>query len=551
MVFDSSYTDNKIGLFLFLSGIVISLIGVVFAISVKLTRYSGNIEVITTFSLLATALVLFISGINLTLINQNDEKYLTIVGIVLSIGSVIYFILYYPENWLYPRIVYIILGYLSGIYLISGRLFYKITSIPNPHLNSIHSFYYDHIKNVSDNELYDKSDVPFEDNNRNNGDYEINKNSISTKFNKQGKNEEVDNMNETTSDEDVSVLNSDVSQIPKKKKAPEISKNDPMSEAAHKILSLHFKKMLKHETGTRIGKNNEELHDMRVAAMRMRSAFKVFNDYLDMDTLNKPLKKIKRTRKKLGSVRDLDVFMEKIENYLNNLPDERKSELDPLIDTLNVERDKSRGNMLVYLESNKYHKFVKNFINLLEDDDVWKMPQFSDDGKPVPYKVKDVLPVLLHQQLATVRAYDEWVTGDDTSYQRLHQLRIDIKTLRYTLEFFNGVLGPETKSLIKDLKSMQDHLGELHDTVVAIELLEDFLKHGTWGESGLSIVDTNTSLLGVESYLEFRNKELNNLVDTFPEAWNNLMSPEFSNRFSSAITKLYNNNAIPNDVEEN
>ncbi|MFP4654470.1 MAG: CHAD domain-containing protein [Methanohalobium sp.] len=358
-------------------------------------------------------------------------------------------------------------------------------------------------------------------------------------------------MNETTSDNEISVLNSDASQIPKKKKAPEISKNDSMSEAARKILSLHFKKMLKHETGTRIGKDNEELHDMRVAAMRMRSAFKVFNDYLDMDTLNKPLKKIKRTRKKLGSVRDLDVFMEKIEHYLNDLPDERKSELNPLIDTLNVERDKSRGNMLIYLESNKYHKFVKNFSNLLEDDGVWKMSKFSDDGKPVPYKVKDVLPILLHQQLATVRAYDEWVNRNDTSYERLHQLRIDIKTLRYTLEFFNGVLGPESKSIIKDLKRMQDHLGELHDTVVAIELLEDFLKHGTWGESGLSILDSNTSLPGVESYLEFRNKELNNLVDTFPEAWNNLMSPVFSNRFSSAIAELYNNDTIPNNVVEN
>ena len=66
---------------------------------------------------------------------------------------------------------------------------------------------------------------------------------------------------------------------------------------------------------------------------------------------------------------------------------------------------------------------------------------------------------------------------------RLHQLRIASKGLRYSLEFLEEVLGPESKVLVKELKKLQDHLGNLQDAVVASNLLRDFLTWGTWGHS--------------------------------------------------------------------
>ena len=77
----------------------------------------------------------------------------------------------------------------------------------------------------------------------------------------------------------------------------------------------------------------------------------------------------------------------------------------------------------------------------------------------------------------------EWVEGPYVSVERLHRLRIAAKGLRYTLEFFESVLGKEVEPLIKDFKVLQDHLGDLHDAAVATSMLGFYLKTGTWDPS--------------------------------------------------------------------
>ena len=62
---------------------------------------------------------------------------------------------------------------------------------------------------------------------------------------------------------------------------------EKVSEAGRKVLYLHFLRMLKHEPGTRAGEDIEELHDMRVATRRMRSAFQLFGFHFDDETLSR------------------------------------------------------------------------------------------------------------------------------------------------------------------------------------------------------------------------------------------------------------------------
>ncbi|MEJ2326812.1 MAG: CHAD domain-containing protein, partial [Chromatiaceae bacterium] len=94
---------------------------------------------------------------------------------------------------------------------------------------------------------------------------------------------------------------------------------DLRKDAARKPLYFHFLRKLYHEPGTRLGEDIEELHDMRVATRRMRAAFQVFGDYLDMDKMKVFLKGLRRTGRALGAVRDLDVFWEKTQHYLEKL----------------------------------------------------------------------------------------------------------------------------------------------------------------------------------------------------------------------------------------
>lgn len=325
-------------------------------------------------------------------------------------------------------------------------------------------------------------------------------------------------------------------------KHPALSAADTMGEAACKILSLHFRRMLYHEPGTRSGEEIEELHDMRVATRRMRSAFRVFGDYAD-DKRLKPMRKgARRTCSKLGSVRDLDVFWQKTECYLEGLPPERQNDLMPLREVWEAEREKARESMLTYLDSQAYVRFKERAMELLTTPEVWELPALTDKGEAVPHRVRHVVPAIIYERAAAVLAYDEWVNGPDITLKRLHRLRIAGKRLRYTLEFFQEVLAPQTAGLIKQTKKLQDHLGDLQDAVVASELLRDFLTWGTWGriksKARAKGPEEPVVVPGVAIYMADKQAELQRLISGFPDVWATFQGAEFKQTVAVVVAHL-------------
>ena len=255
--------------------------------------------------------------------------------------------------------------------------------------------------------------------------------------------------------------------------APGIEPDDPMSEAGRKTFRFHFRRMIYNEPGTRLGQDIEALHDMRVATRRMRAAFRVFGPYFRPKAARTYQKGLKRTGRALGPVRDLDVFYAKIQDYLATLPPSQQHDLDRFLEVLERHRDSAREGMNAYLDSKSYARFRDRFGQFVETEGMESRPIVFDDGEPPPYRVRHVAPVVIYQRLAAVRAYDEWVRIPDPPPERLHSLRIACKRLRYTLEFFREVLGPDTGVLIKSIVAIQDHLGSLQDAVVARGLLAD------------------------------------------------------------------------------
>lgn len=321
---------------------------------------------------------------------------------------------------------------------------------------------------------------------------------------------------------------------------PGLEPDDPMPEAARKVLAFHFQQMLAHEAGTRLGEDPEELHDMRVATRRMRAAFNLFTNFLDARQMKPYLKGLRRAGRTLGAVRDLDVFHEKAQHYLAALPPERHDELAPLLAAWTVEREQARACLLAYLDSDLYRQFVGTFGEWLAHPQECP-PRLSAEGAPLPYRVRHVTPGLIYGQLAAVRAYDEWLTGPDVPLARFHQLRIAFKGLRYTLEFFQEVLGPEIKPAINLLKGLQDHLGDLQDAVVASTLLRDFLTWGTWRPpTGKKAVAPAEPVIapGVAAYLSARQAELQQLVATFPPVWEPVRGGELGRLVAAAVAAL-------------
>ena len=302
---------------------------------------------------------------------------------------------------------------------------------------------------------------------------------------------------------------------------PGLEPDDLMSEAGRKTLRFHCRRMLYYEPGTRLGVDAEALHDMRVATRRMRAAFRLFGKYYDPKIAARHEKGLKRTGRALGAVRDLDVFLEKVVAYRDTLPEAQRDGLDGLLAVLEERREAARQRMIAYLDSEKYRRFVQRFGKFVETEGLGNRPPEIEDHDLRPDRVRHVAPLAIYERLATVRAYDEWVTAPDPPLARFHALRIACKRLRYTLEFFQGVLGPGTKEVIKKVVVVQDLLGAVQDAVVAGEILRDL-----------------STLPGVEDYLATRQSEMQELLAAFPEVWSRLTSAEFSQRVAQAVMIL-------------
>jgi CHAD domain-containing protein len=323
-----------------------------------------------------------------------------------------------------------------------------------------------------------------------------------------------------------------------KKKRPGILAADTMVQAAVKTLAFHLDRMLEHEEGTRLGEDSEELHVMRVSTRRMRMALRVFDDYLDREELRPVLKGLRRTGRVLGAVRDLDVFQEKTQDYLDTLPREQAGDLDDLLAACRAERDTQREHLVDYLDSGRYRSFVETFRELVEGP--LARVAAAETGDPRPQRVAQVLPGVLYRDMGAVWAFEGQLGGLETPLPRFHALRKGCKGLRYTLEFFEDVLGEGARPLIKKVKSLQDHLGDLQDAVVTCGVLRDFLTWGTWRHSGHDLPGPLEVIVapGAARYMAARQEEMERLVVGFPEVWPAVAGSEFGRELATVIAEI-------------
>ncbi|MBN1423465.1 CHAD domain-containing protein [Candidatus Fermentibacteria bacterium] len=317
------------------------------------------------------------------------------------------------------------------------------------------------------------------------------------------------------------------------------SVSSTMAEAAHLIMTRHFERMKANEAGARSGDDPEHLHDMRVATRRLRAAMMVFEDALDPAQVRPLGKGLRRLGRALGAVRDLDVFWEKTARYLESLPPLQHEELASLRAVWAQAHAAARSRLLEYLDGPRYGRLVAAFEAFLQQPGAIERPPFRGDGSPRPRRVRHALFAVVYSRVAALGAFDEWVSGLDPSLPRLHRLRIAVKRLRYTMEFFRAVLGPEAAHVIGQLRLLQDHLGDIQDSVVASGLLRDYLTWGTWGHvEGAAVPPEPVLAPGVASYLATRQRELAGLLQTFPEWWAEFQRPEFFGRITAALATL-------------
>jgi CHAD domain-containing protein len=308
-------------------------------------------------------------------------------------------------------------------------------------------------------------------------------------------------------------------------KTPGVLADDHLAEAGRKVLRFHLARMIAREPGTRLGKDAEELHAMRVATRRQRAAWRVFGDAFDADRTERYRRRLKMVARDLGAVRDLDVLVEAAEAYRDKQTAAEAEGLEPLISGWRTRRDAARIVLIDELDSGRYRRWVEGYVAFVQAEGLAARPV----GPTQPHRVRDSMPSRIWAAYETCRAYEPVMRWADVT--TLHDLRIAAKWLRYTLEFVRESLGRDAGPVIEKVVALQDHLGWLHDADVAAGLARAFLV-----EHAGDLTEAQSAAIG--RYLVDRERELARLRRTVGPPWRGVSSMTFRRALGRVVAGL-------------
>jgi CHAD domain-containing protein len=302
-----------------------------------------------------------------------------------------------------------------------------------------------------------------------------------------------------------------------------IEPQDTMAEAGRKALLNEFVKMLHHEAGSRAGEDPEEVHDMRVAIRRMRSTLGLLADYYKTKAITPYLKDMRKIARALGAVRDLDVMIADIQRYGETRAPEMGSALQPICDALDQQRIEARKELIRLLDKGSYRRFVEDFAGFVTK--TGKGARAVETDEIHPFRVRHLLPRLIYEHLAAVRAYDGAVADADPL--TLHALRIEFKRLRYVVSIFTDVLGGSINDYIDELKAIQDHLGGIADIRAAKDRLSDLTD---------ALAPEEHDVL--RQYVEHLDEAQDSLRDSFLDVWKHFNTKTVQRQLANAVASL-------------
>lgn len=217
-------------------------------------------------------------------------------------------------------------------------------------------------------------------------------------------------------------------------------------------------------TGDRVareGRDAEGVHQMRVGLRRIRSVLHIYAGAVDKDWAEALRADISPVMRALGAVRDVDVMRARMVATLAALDDSDRAlggEHD-LLARLDSDYQRHRARLLGVLGGD-YVAFVDRLVAAAA------APKFTASAARI---AADFAPSRVKKRW---RELDEQVDalGDHPSDDALHELRIATKRVRYAVEAIVPAVR-DAEPLAERLASLQDCLGDLHDSAVAAQWL--------------------------------------------------------------------------------
>ncbi len=255
-------------------------------------------------------------------------------------------------------------------------------------------------------------------------------------------------------------------------KAVKVREIDCQTDAIERItevLRLRFEEMAGLRGVALDFSNIEGVHDMRVAARRLRSALRDFSPFLKKNLWKNVRRELKRIADALGAVRDEDVALAALEKLQAQAETEEiRAEIEEFGKNRRQKREQARLDLIEALAVAHFSPLQDEISAVLEESlrgkNALRNLSFNEAGN-----------------IAVNGSLDEFCDLSDALYQpceinKLHKLRISAKRLRYAVELFTACWGEKIAPFAQEIAEMQSALGDVHDCDVWIENLGEKLQ---------------------------------------------------------------------------
>jgi CHAD domain-containing protein len=250
---------------------------------------------------------------------------------------------------------------------------------------------------------------------------------------------------------------------PVKARPAHISRRMRPEEAFRATLSDCLAQINANAASLRAGRSVEGLHQLRVAFRRLEVALGAFGKEFRQDWLEELRGRAKILLGRLSAARDLDVFVEKL---LAQPPGISGEGLAALRARAENARDAAWEQAGQCIASPEFELFADDVAALASS----QLPLTHRRLPKTAARILDRQIRRVKKRGKTARSREE---GD------MHRLRIALKKLRYSAEFF-APLYPrkDVRRYLEKLKGLQNHLGDLNDVANVHDVVNAILRDG-------------------------------------------------------------------------
>ena len=246
------------------------------------------------------------------------------------------------------------------------------------------------------------------------------------------------------------------------------------------LLLQRLSRALQRHIPAAIAGDDRGVHQARVTSRRLREAVPVFATGLTGSKAGKARRKIRRVTRALGTVRELDVTVQLLDELARS-PNVSRDAVEDVRARVMKERDARRKLMIERLERVNTDKL---------DSRLASVGVALNEATSEPWR-KALAARLITRSRRLLDVMTE--AGHMYAPERLHAVRIAAKKLRYGLELAADSGLKQAAPHVRTIKRAQDMLGKLHDLqvlqthVAAVqaeprsgrprEALEDLIRH--------------------------------------------------------------------------